>query len=273
MTDSNFFSESLKPNLKLKLKKILLGQFLFRRTSGFLTSGKANEKFYKFYGVPEEKMVRFPFSWGYEEILAKAQKLKPDRENLRAFFGVLKNDFVLLYVGRLAKEKLLFTLLDAYSFVTHHNKKLFLVGDGPLRSRLEKYVKHLKIKEVYFIGFQSRENVFNFYTLADAFVLPSGDETWGIVVNEAMCFSLPIIVSDKVGAGVDLVKNGYNGFIFPAGDSKALAQSIEKLINFSPEERLLFGQRSKEIITQWVRSCDPVQQILKAIEIAKNIKS
>jgi hypothetical protein len=71
MTDSNFFSEISKPNLKLKLKKILLGQFLFRRTSGFLTSGKANEKFYKFYGVPKEKMVRFPFSRGYEEILAK----------------------------------------------------------------------------------------------------------------------------------------------------------------------------------------------------------
>jgi glycosyltransferase involved in cell wall biosynthesis len=106
--------------------------------------------------------------------------------------------------------------------------------------------------------------------MADVFVLPSKEEPWGMVVAEAMCFGLPVITSDRVGAAMDLVKDGYNGFIFPAGNSKELANCIEKLINLSSEERLLFGKRSKEIITQWINSVDPVQQILKMLKIIKN---
>ncbi len=269
MTDSNISSEPSRPTWKKQLKKILLGRFLFKKAAGFLTSGTANEQFYKSYGVPEEKMVRMPFSWGYEEILAKAKELKPKRENLRSSFGIKENDFVLLYVGRLSKEKSLFTLLDAYNQVSYQNKKLFLVGDGPLRSKLEKCAERLNLKEIYFMGFRPRDEVFKFYTVSDAFVLPSGDETWGIVVNEAMCFGFPIIASNRVGAAVDLVKEGYNGFIFPVGDVEKLTDYIEQLIRLSPKEHLLFGQRSIEIITEWMAKLDPVQQMLKAIKIVK----
>lgn len=266
MTDTNILSVSLKSKWKRKLKKILLGRFLFKRAAGFMTSGTTNEQFYKAYGVPEEKMVRMLFSWGYEGVLAKANKLKPQRENLRASLGIKEKDFILLYVGRLSKEKLLFTLLDAYNQVNCQNKKLFLVGDGPLRSRLEKYAKKLNLKEIYFMGFQPREKVFKFYTIADVFILPSGDETWGIVVNEAMCFGLPIITSNRVGSAVDLVKDGYNGFIFPAGDVGKLTDCIEKLIRLSTKERLLFGQRSIDIIIEWIKKIDQVQQMLKMLK-------
>jgi len=273
MTDSNILSnillERLRNPFKRNFRNIVLAE-LFKKTAVFLTAGKANEQFYKAYGAPEKKMVQLPFSWGYEEILKKAQKLVAEREDLRKSLDIKKNDFVLLYVGRLAEEKNLFVLLEAFNLVNHPRVKLFFVGGGPLRSKVEEGVKELKLKEVYLMGFQPRETVFNFYTIADAFVLPSGNETWGIVVNEAMCFGLPIIVSSQVGAAVDLVKDGYNGFIFPAGDSEKLAACIKKSINLSPEERLLFGKRSIEIIIKWIGKIDPVQQILKAIKIAKN---
>ena len=270
MTDSNILSEQLKSKLKISLKEILLGKFLFKRAAGFLASGTVNKQFYKAYGVPEKKMVRLPHWWGYEQFLIKAQKLKPERENLRKSFGLKKNDLLLLFVGRLAKEKSLHTLLDAYNRVSSQNKKLFFVGDGPLRLRLEKYIRDFKIQEVYPMGFQAREALLNFYTMADALVLPSREEPWGMVVNEAMCFGLPIIASNQVGAAVDLVKEGHNGFLFPAGDSKKLVTCIEKLINLPSEERLLFGKRSIEIITEWINKIDPVQQILKAIKITNS---
>ncbi|MBA7559914.1 glycosyltransferase family 1 protein [Candidatus Atribacteria bacterium 1244-E10-H5-B2] len=266
MTDSNILSVSLKSKWRRKLKEILLGRFIFKRVAGFITSGTTNEQFYKAYGVPEEKMIRLYFSCGYEGVLAKANKLKPQRENLRASFGIKEKDFVLLYVGRLSEEKLLFTLLDAYYQVNYQNKKLFLVGDGPLRSRLEKYAEKLNLKEIYFMGFLPREKVFKFYTIADVFILPSGDETWGIVVNEAMCFGLPIITSNRVGSAVDLVKDGYNGFIFPSGDDGKLTDYIEKLIRLSTKERLLFGQRSIDIIIEWIKKIDQAQQMLKMLE-------
>lgn len=64
MTDSNIATEPLKSKIKVYIKKIIFSNFLFKKASGFLTSGTANEEFYKYYAVPEKKMVRFYFSWG-----------------------------------------------------------------------------------------------------------------------------------------------------------------------------------------------------------------
>lgn len=272
MTDSNVVSESTKSAVKIYIKKILLGNFLFKKASGFLTSGGANEQFYGYYGVPAGKMVRVPFSWGYRDLLKEAEKIKNRREETRRSFGISQNDFVILYVGRLSKEKLPLTILDAYNSIDKPNKKLFLVGDGPMRLEVEQKIKDLKIKNVYLAGFLPRKSTFDFYNMADVFVLPSKAETWGIVVNEAMCFSLPVLVSDRVGAGVDLVKNGYNGFIFKTGDAVSLSEDIKKIILLSPEERLLYGIRSKEIITEWTEKLDGVKQMLKMLEVIQNKK-
>ena len=87
------------------------------------------------------------------------------------------------------------------------------------------------------------------YAMADVFVLPSGAEPWGLVVNEAMCFGLPVIASDRVGAAADLVKPGSNGFVYPAGDVPALAQLLEQVLEDGASERL--GQASLEKIGEW----------------------
>jgi glycosyltransferase involved in cell wall biosynthesis len=89
------------------------------------------------------------------------------------------------------------------------------------------------------------------YAAADVFCLPSAfHETWGIVVNEAMNFSLPIVVSEKVGSARDLVWEGENGHIVPVGNSLELARALANLVANS-ERRLRYGQRSREIISQW----------------------
>ena len=72
-----------------------------------------------------------------------------------------------------------------------------------------------------------------------------------MVVNEALCFRLPVIVSDQVGAGVDLVISDVNGQIFQAGDVQALANQISKLIELPDEDRLEMGEESYRLITEW----------------------
>lgn len=273
MTDASNLSNLSRPTWKKRLKKIILKNLLFKKAAGFLTSSSVNEYFYKEYGAPEKKMVELHYSYGYENFLIKAEQLKSQRENIRKSFGTKKNDFVLLFVGRLVEEKNIQTLLEAYRRVDYRNKKLFIVGDGMLRNQIEQRIKNLNIKDVHFLGFQSRDSIFKFYNMADALVLSSVDEPWGMVVNEAMCFSLPIIASDKVGAAVDIVKNGYNGFIFPAEDEKKLFECIEKLINLTPVQRRIFGKKSFEIINKWVSSIDPEQQILKIFKLLKNEKN
>lgn len=245
---------------------MFLGNFLFKKAAGFFTSGSANEEFYRHYGVPEKKMSRLPFSWGYEWYLSQAEKLKNRKEEIRESYGIKKDDFVLLYVGRLAEEKSLKDLLDAYMQIENKNKKIFFVGDGPLCQDFKNYVRENDVQEVNFTGFIKKESLPNFYVLADVFVLPSEHETWGIVVNEAACFGLPIIVSDRVGCSLDLVQDGCNGYVYPAQDVKALASCIKKIMYMPPSERLLFGRKSATIITEWIRNIDPILQISKLVK-------
>lgn len=267
MTDANVVSEHSKSRTKIFIKKTILGNFLFKKASGFLTSGISNEEFYKYYGVLESKITRLPFSWGYEKFLEEASILKLKREETRKKFNIKEGDFIILYVGRLSEEKNPMIILDAYKNIKNLNKKLFVVGDGPMRKEFEEKINELKIKNVNMIGFLPHENIFTFYNIADVLVLPSKAETWGIVVNEAMCFSLPIIASDKVGAVKDLVKDKYNGFIFPSGSVDKLTICFEDLMSLPKEGLVFFRKRSKEIIEKWVKKIDPVYQIIKAIEI------
>jgi len=270
MTDSNILSEPAKPGWKITFKKFLLGKFLFKNSAGFLTSGKANEDFYRFYGVPDYKMTRIPFSWGYEKFLVKANQLKGERDRIRELLGIKRDEFVILYVGRLSKEKMPMAILDAYKKINNSKKKLFIVGDGPMREKFEKCIKDYRLDNVILIGFQPHKEVSSFYAAADVLVLPSEHETWGIVVNEAMCFGLPIIVSDRVGAGVDLVRDGYNGFIFPVGNVEKFSGAIEKIINLSESNRQVFRQRSFDIISKWVNDSDPTPKISKLLGLLKD---
>ena len=102
------------------------------------------------------------------------------------------------------------------------------------------------------MGYKRREAIGRLYALADIFVLPSRKETWGMVVNEALCFSLPMIVSDQVGAGMDLVIPHENGYIFPAGDVAALADGISKLADLTDDDRLRMGTKSLGLIQKWM---------------------
>lgn len=265
MTDANAALEPFRPKTKLFLKKILL-KFLFKKASGFLTAGIANEEYYKLYGADPQKMARFYFSWGYEDFYKKAQRIKLKRKEIRKSLGVAEDDFLILYVGRLSQEKNPGILLEAFNRLSFKKKKLFFAGDGHLRSEIEQKIKEQKIDNAFITGFQDRNKIGDFYAAADVLVLPSSSETWGIVVNEAMCFGLPVIASDQVGAAVDLVKNKYNGFIFPSGDAKGIVEAVNNVINLSPDERLSFGQRSNEMIKEWIGKIDPIQQIVSLLE-------
>ena len=144
-------------------------------------------------------------------------------------------------------------MLEAYQQIEHPNKALAIVGDGELRQAMEAYASTSEAGPVHFFGFQSRENLPKFYAAADVLVLPSSRETWGIVVNEALSMGLPVIVSDQVGAGSDLVSHGHNGFIFANGDVPGLAACIKDLMSLSEAERQAMGDRSLEFIKAWTQ--------------------
>lgn len=251
MTDANFHSEKLKKPWKSWIKRKLLGNLIFSHISGFLCAGDANRRLYTHFGVPPERLFPFAYSWGYKKFLLESNELKNEKEALRKQYGFPSDTTIFLYCGRLSSEKGVIELLRAYEKVPNDRKALVLVGDGPLRDAMKEIVAEYKLDTVYFMGYQNRNDIGKFYTLADILVLPSIRETWGMVVNEALCFSLPIIASDQVGAGVDLVTPQRNGYIFPAGDISALTNQLSKVLNLTDEDWLKMRNHSRRVIEDW----------------------
>ena len=251
MTDANFYAEILTKTWKSWIKRYFLGKFLFPLTAGFLCAGTANQMLYTFHGVRDEKLVPFAYSWGYQTLIEKSEDLRNQRLELRRKHGLPEDASIVLYCGRLSSEKASMELLQAYQLVSHPKKALVLVGDGGLKTQMQDFIDLHGLESVYFMGFQNRNDLGDFYALSDILVLPSNKETWGLVVNEALSFSLPVVVSDQVGAGVDLVIPDENGYIFPAGDIPALANQVSKLLSLSDRDFERMGQRSYSLIKAW----------------------
>lgn len=251
LTDANVRAESTLSRWKRLLKRLILSKAIFRNTTAFLCAGTANMDLYRFYGVPDEKLFPFAYSWGYGTYLRVSEKLKANRAQIRASLGIPGTSCVLLYCGRLAKGKGIEDLLAAYRRIKAADVALVIVGDGVLSGRIRDYIARNNFRSVFLLGFQNRTEIQSIYAMADAVVLPSLRETWGIVVSEAMCFSLPVIVSEAVGAGVDLVIDGHNGYKFAEGDVSALAKKLQEFLSRSKEEKQQMGTRSRLLIEKW----------------------
>ncbi|MEM0963920.1 MAG: glycosyltransferase, partial [Bacteroidota bacterium] len=153
-----------------------------------------------------------------------------------------------LCVARLTEVKGVDVLLGAYAryrTTTEVPWDLEIVGDGPERAALEAQAG----EGVAFTGFARGDVLGRAYGRADALVLPSHKDTWGLVVNEAMAAGLPVVVSTGAGCATDLVDHGTNGLAVPAGDERQLADALCRVASLSDAERAAWGTRSHEIIS------------------------
>ncbi|MBI2165013.1 MAG: glycosyltransferase family 4 protein [Chloroflexi bacterium] len=221
---------------------------LFKRISAFLAVGTLNRQFYLQHGVPAHKIFPVPYATNNDFWLGEAQRLRGQKAALRAELGIPDESVVVLFSGKLIPRKRPMDLLQAFaSLGKGQAKALVLAGDGELRPLLERYVREKSIESVYFAGFVNQSGLSRFYAMADLLVLPSSFEQWGLVLNEAMCFGLPVIASDRVSAACDLIAHGENGYVFPAGDTTTLSQHLSDLM-VDAEKRELMGRRSYECI-------------------------
>ena len=232
------------------MKKLFLSPII-KRTSAYLPTGKYAGEYLIYYGADREKIFYFPNTPDVEYFIKESDEYRKKKKEIKRELGI-ENGFILLYIGRLVKEKGLFTLLKAFKEIKKNYKDLalLLVGDGILKNSLIEYVENDRIEDVYFTGAIPNNKLPKYYAISDIFVLPSYYEPWGVVVNEAMASGLPIILSDKVGSGGDLLKEGENGFSYKSDDSKELTSCIEKFIK-NPKMILEMGNQSRKIIKKF----------------------
>jgi glycosyltransferase involved in cell wall biosynthesis len=238
-----------RPPLKRMVKGIGL-RLLFTQCGG-LHIGTNNRRWFEHYGLPPDRLFFTPYVVENARLREIARDLAPRKSELQDELGVAGQGPVIVTVSRLIPKKDPFTLLRAFARVRALNRcALLVVGTGELEEELRRHVAEAGIPDVTFAGFLSQMHVPRAYAAADIFALASRiHETWGIVVNEAMNFELPVVVTDKVGSAADLV-DGSNGFVVPAGDEAALAARLLELVE-SAELRTSFGRQSLELIDRW----------------------
>lgn len=152
----------------------------------------------------------------------------------RQSLGISSDSLMFLYVGRLDREKGIFDALNAFQklhdILKNHKVRFDIVGSGNLKESIEAAIYKQNLQEfIYLHGSASRTDLRRWYSAADALILPSWVEPFGRVILEAMACSTPILAT-STGGPVDLVKDGENGFLFPARDPNALAQKLRSVI-------------------------------------------
>ena len=156
----------------------------------------------------------------------------------------------ILFVGRLVPEKGVFDLLHAYAKLGSDLRSevgLVFAGDGASKEALSEQAKLIEPGMVYLAGFAQREDLAGLYALAEAFILPTHSDPWGLVVNEAMACGLPIVVTDVAGCASDLVEDGWNGYVVPPANPDRLSAAISSMLR-QPETTQQMRVRSSERI-------------------------
>ncbi|WP_293789546.1 glycosyltransferase family 4 protein [uncultured Pedobacter sp.] len=240
--------EDLKPRFPTLLKHAYL-RFLFFFVGTFLYIGKENKKFYIRLGQKQKKFVFAPYCVDNARFQREAGLLLKDEA--KTLFGIAPENFTILFCGKYIYKKRPLDLLKAFKLANIANATLVMVGEGELRLEMEAYIRanHLQ-EQVILTGFINQSDLYKYYRAADVFVMCSGlGETWGLSVNEAMNFGLPLIISDITGCSSDLVKS--NGYVYPCGDVSKLASLILRIANNNIEKNTKMSKESLKIIKNY----------------------
>lgn len=224
-----------------------------RSINRFLAIGTANREYYRSLGVPDGKIVDVPYTVDNDRFISAAENARPSRASIRARFGLPPDRPVVLYASKLTHRKHPDDVVTAMARLRDAGiqASLLIVGSGEMEARLRALVVDYNLAGlVSFAGFINQAELPSIYSASDVFVLPAENEPWGLIVNEVMCASLPVIVGSTVGCVPDLVHDGRNGVLVRAGDPVALTAALQRVLA-DDRERVAMGQAGLAIIREW----------------------
>ena len=222
---------------------------LVRGAAGVLVTGSLARSSMIDRDADPERVGIFANTIDVDAFGADAEALAPERDLLRAELGAGPDDVVVLSVARLAPEKGLDVLVRAAAEAGDPRLLVVVAGAGPERERLNALAEELGVRLVL-RGDLPWARIVETYVAADVFALLSEREPWAVVVNEAAACGLPLVLSDRVGAAHDLLRDGENGVLVPAGDASAAAAALRRLAA-DRLVRLAYGAVSREIAARW----------------------
>lgn len=203
--------------------------FLFHKAKYYLSGMNYEYDYFRPYGLTKETHCQYPFTSFKKSEVNTCCICKNKKEEIRKLLGI-KEKKVIISVGNYIHRKG-FDILVNSLINLDRDIGVYCVGGGQVDSSIQKIIKDNNLENIHFTGYKNKEELKKYYEAADLFVLATRIDTWGLVINEAMAYCLPVITTDYCVAGLELIKNGENGYIVPKENSSELAAAIDKIVN------------------------------------------
>ncbi len=214
--------------------KKMYKKFLVSGAKGYFSPSVETDKYLQYYGAKGSAIYRYPFTSVKDEDILDEVPTWETKEKYRKELQI-KEKNVVLGVGQFIYRKGYDVLLKA-SQKLGSDTGVYIIGNKPT-PEYKALVKQYKLQNIHFVEFKTKKELAKYYKCADVFVHPTREDIWGLVINEAMGYALPVITTDKCIAGLEMVKNGENGFIVPTEEVEILADKINYILNDEKQKR------------------------------------
>ena len=209
--------------------KNIIKRYLVTHAAGYFASGNLAAEYFKYFGADENKIYYHPFTSLHADEVLKEPLSETEKTRYKKKLGVDKSKMVLT-IGQFIHRKGFDVLLEAWNKELDESCSLVIVGGGEEENQYRQYIADHNLENVQLVGFKQKEEIFEYYKAADLFVLPTREDIWGLVINEAMACGLPVISTNMCLGAVELIENGINGYIVPVNNSNELTEAMKKLL-------------------------------------------
>lgn len=204
--------------------------FLFKKhfisaASVWLSTGKATTDYLVYYGAIREKCYTYPFTSVSESDVLTSAIAKEEKFLLKEKNGI-KEKKCIISVGQFIKRKGFDILVEAIKDL-NGDVGVYIIGGEPTEELIDLKTAY-GLKNLHFVGFKTKEELSEYYKVADLFVLPTREDIWGLVINEAMSYGLPVITTNRCISGLEMVVDGKTGYIVESENVKQLSEAINK---------------------------------------------
>jgi glycosyltransferase involved in cell wall biosynthesis len=230
-------------NLVERIKKYYLKVF-FKLIDAEFFSCTGNKEFLDFYSVGNTQ-VSLPCAVDNSYYQSKYREYLGFRSSLRHELGIADNEVVITTVGKLVERKNPLGIIRSVAECRIKNPVVLYIGDGPLKAAIQKEADANDVR-VIFTGYKMTSEIAKYYSISDIYFQISIYDPSPKSLNEAMNFSLPLIVTSVIGTAIDLVSHGQNGFIVDHGDQSQLTNALDSLN--TRERRETMGLKSADIV-------------------------
>jgi glycosyltransferase involved in cell wall biosynthesis len=236
---------------KLKLKPFLQRLLYNTIANGLWVPSTASLQYHLSLGINHGKLAVTPYV--VDEEMIQSVSSGTDTLQFRKEKGIPPNATVFIFCAKFIERKRPLDVINAFAKLVKSNIELVLImiGDGPMMHTLIARVDELGISnQVVFPGLVQYAELPIWYTASDVLVFSSEHEPYGLPVNEAMLCGIPVIVSDRIGARLDLVEQDKTGWIYPVADTNALAVCMQQAIDKKQSLRQM-GITTKQKMASW----------------------